>query len=672
MAPVIAARDLRKRYAGFAPVLRGVNLEVEPGELVAIMGPSGCGKSTMLHVLGLLHAPDSGSVEILGKDVLSLSREETAAFRRDNLGFIMQQSNLFDHSTVFENVEFPLIYKNVPAEERWSRVIRALELVRLSSRVHYPGNRLSGGEQQRVAIARAMVNNPRILMADEPTGALDQRTSRLIMESFRTLCHTGGVAMVMVTHDAKMADFCDSVYTLEEGVLVCQRRRVPDVARGSAADLLRGPDIRLRTAMVSANFLKAGGEGPRTEAHMLHEAGLLTHVVTLSGLSFLGREMQSYSLPMPVEHLGGRHALAVLAGVLRSGSLPLSPEDGADARRLSCLVHGFGAVRRVRAQGKELARWARKERVDCLYAAGGRRGPFVCWLASRLSGIPFALELRDTDVWPTLAAQGPGSPVMQALAVLVRDAVFVRCTTKELRNAMAAALPDELAQRLSWVPDPLTLAPMDEEIAAAQTHEASKLAHIVACGALEPRKGYDVLLKALARLAALGREFRCTIAGQGSQARALQRQAKALGLASSVKFPGFVPHANMNSLLLDADVFVAPGLTLPGQPSDGIPSALAEAMAFFVPVVASDLPGQAWLVGDAGRLVPRGDDKALADALEPLLRLEDREGLEEHRQMGLRGRERVLSLLGGVEGELTGLFARLVRTRAPEREVTHG
>ena len=279
--PVIVARDVRKRYAGFAPVLRGVNLEVQPGEIVAIMGPSGCGKSTMLHVLGLLHAPDSGSVEILGQDVLSLNREETAAFRRDNLGFVMQQSNLFDHSTVFENVEFPLIYRELPAEERWPRVIRALELVRLSSRVHYPSNRLSGGEQQRVAIARAMVNNPRILMADEPTGALDQRTSRLVMENFRTLCHTGGVALVMVTHDANMAEFCDTVYTLEEGVLVCQRREIPVIPGGVRTDLLKGPEIRLSTAMVSANFLEAGGEAPRTQAHLLHEKGLLTHVVTL-------------------------------------------------------------------------------------------------------------------------------------------------------------------------------------------------------------------------------------------------------------------------------------------------------------------------------------------------------------------------------------------------------
>lgn len=114
MAPVIIAKDLYKCYAGFSPVLRGVNIEVEAGELVAIMGPSGCGKSTMLHVLGMLHAPDSGTLEILGTNVLEFNREQTAAFRRGNMGFVMQSSNMFDHSTVFENVEFPLIYETMP------------------------------------------------------------------------------------------------------------------------------------------------------------------------------------------------------------------------------------------------------------------------------------------------------------------------------------------------------------------------------------------------------------------------------------------------------------------------------------------------------------------------------------------------------------------------------
>lgn len=219
MAPVIVARDLRKRYAGFAPVLRGVNLEVEPGELVAIMGPSGCGKSTMLHVLGLLHAPDSGTVQILGKDVLSLNREETSAFRRDNLGFIMQQSNLFDHSTVFENVEFPLIYKEVPDSQRWPRVIYALELVRLSSRVHYASNRLSGGEQQRVAIARAMVHNPYLILADEPTGNLDPENAREVFEIFKEI-NARGTTVLMATHNPDF--YMNSPFrrlTLSHGVL---------------------------------------------------------------------------------------------------------------------------------------------------------------------------------------------------------------------------------------------------------------------------------------------------------------------------------------------------------------------------------------------------------------------------------------------------------------------
>ena len=657
MAPVIIARDIRKRYAGFAPVLRGVNLEVEPGEIVAIMGPSGCGKSTMLHVLGLLHAPDSGTVNILGKDVLTLNREETAAFRRDNLGFVMQQSNLFDHSTVFENVEFPLIYREVPAAERWPRVIRALELVRLSSRVHYPSNRLSGGEQQRVAIARAMVNNPRILMADEPTGALDQRTSRLVMENFRTLCHTGGVAMVMVTHDAKMADYCDTVYTLEEGLLVCQRRDIPKISVQPGADLLKGPDIRLHTAMVATNFLHEGGESPRTLAHILHEKGLLTHVVTLQGVSLLGKEMQSYSLPMPVRNMGGLQAGSVWRSLLSqpSGSFEsdFSPMKG--------LLKGFGAVRWARAQGKDLASWAKAEGIECLYSAGGVHSPIVCWLASRIGNLPYGMDVRDTDPWYG-ALKGGDIARLAALRVLVRDALFVRTSTRELAMALKEAV-SEAAARISWIPDPLTLAPQDEEMAVAQMHEAVKLPHILACGIMDERKGFDVLLRALARVAATGREFRCTIAGDGPKLKSLKALAKSLGLGTSVRFPGFVPHANMNSLYLDADVYVTCGLSLPGKPADGIPSALGEAMAFLVPVVASDLPAQAWFVGDAGKIVPRGDDEALARALEPMLKLDDRESLERRLAMGTRGRERVLKILEQVPEALEGLFAPLLAKR---------
>jgi ABC-type lipoprotein export system ATPase subunit len=169
MALVIDAQDLHKRYPGCPPVLRGASLQVQTGEMVAIMGPSGCGKSTMLHVLGLLHLPDAGTLHMLDTDILQLDRDQAAFFRRRNLGFVMQSSNLFDFSTVYENVEFPLVYDRVALEERRERILRALDLVHLSARVHYRSNQLSGGEQQRVAIARAMVNNPRILFADEPT-----------------------------------------------------------------------------------------------------------------------------------------------------------------------------------------------------------------------------------------------------------------------------------------------------------------------------------------------------------------------------------------------------------------------------------------------------------------------------------------------------------------------
>lgn len=220
MAPVIVAKDLYKCYAGFSPVLRGVNIEVVPGEMVAIMGPSGCGKSTMLHVLGMLHAPDSGSLQILGKDVLTLDREQTASFRRGTMGFVMQSSNLFDHSTVFENVEFPLIFEKIPPEERWERVIRALELVRLSARVHYRSNRLSGGEQQRVAIARALINNPTMIIADEPTGNLDPQRSfeiMLLLEQINAL----GTTVMVVTHEKGLVDrFTKRVVAIDEGRVV--------------------------------------------------------------------------------------------------------------------------------------------------------------------------------------------------------------------------------------------------------------------------------------------------------------------------------------------------------------------------------------------------------------------------------------------------------------------
>ena len=163
MAPVIVARDLYKCYAGFPPVLRGVNIEVQAGELVAIMGPSGCGKSNMLHVLGMLHAPDAGTLHILDTDVLAFTREQTAAFRRGNMGFVMQSSNLFEHSTVFENVAFAMEVFGYDKVQIQKRVLEVLDLVGLKNKVRQYPTQLSGGEQQRVVIARAIVKNPSII-----------------------------------------------------------------------------------------------------------------------------------------------------------------------------------------------------------------------------------------------------------------------------------------------------------------------------------------------------------------------------------------------------------------------------------------------------------------------------------------------------------------------------
>lgn len=220
MDAVISARQIKKSYPKMGQVLKGVDFSVAPGEFVAIMGPSGCGKSTLLHILGLLHFPDSGSLHILGTDVLTLSADAATMFRRDHMGFILQSNNVFSHTTVFENIEFPLACRAVPRQRRRPLIEEALAAVGLGHKILAWGNSLSGGEQQRVAIARALVNKPRILLADEPTGALDGANSRSLMESFCQICRHDGVAIVMVTHDAAMASYCNTVYKLSEGLIV--------------------------------------------------------------------------------------------------------------------------------------------------------------------------------------------------------------------------------------------------------------------------------------------------------------------------------------------------------------------------------------------------------------------------------------------------------------------
>lgn len=223
MEPLIKIRDLRKSYetgSESIEILKGVNLDVYPGEMVSIMGPSGMGKSTFLFILGLLLSASSGSYIALGQEVSKLTRSQQAQFRRKFAGFVFQSCNLFEHTTVYENLEFPLMYGGIPRRKRKPMIEEALERVNLTHRIHHPANMLSGGEQQRVSIARSLVNQPQIIFADEPTGQLDLKHSDLVMSYFREFVKDSQTAMVVVTHDPDVAEQCTRQCVLRDGNLI--------------------------------------------------------------------------------------------------------------------------------------------------------------------------------------------------------------------------------------------------------------------------------------------------------------------------------------------------------------------------------------------------------------------------------------------------------------------
>lgn len=220
--PVIRVKGLTKDFdtgSEIIHVLKGIELDVNPGELLAIMGPSGMGKSTFLFILGLLQPATGGSYFAEGRDVFAMNRNDQARFRRKFAGFVFQSCNLFEHTTVHENLEFPLIYAGVRRAEREEMIREALERVNLGHRLHHPANRLSGGEQQRVSIARALVNRPRIIFADEPTGQLDRNHGNLVMDHFHEFVSDGKSSMVLVTHDPDVADRCTRTLFLRDGQL---------------------------------------------------------------------------------------------------------------------------------------------------------------------------------------------------------------------------------------------------------------------------------------------------------------------------------------------------------------------------------------------------------------------------------------------------------------------
>ena len=199
--------------------LREVSLEVKEGEFVAIMGPSGCGKTTLLNIMGLLDTPTDGTYMLDGKDVSQLSERERTNIRKGTIGFVFQSFNLIDDLDVYENIELPLLYMGVPAKERKKRVTEILDRMAMSHRRgHFPCQ-LSGGQQQRVAVARAVVANPKIILADEPTGNLDSKNSKEVMDLLLQL-HEQGTTIVMVTHSQHNASFADRIINLFDGQIV--------------------------------------------------------------------------------------------------------------------------------------------------------------------------------------------------------------------------------------------------------------------------------------------------------------------------------------------------------------------------------------------------------------------------------------------------------------------
>jgi putative ABC transport system ATP-binding protein len=221
LQPVISIQGLARSYPmgeSVIQALRGVNVDIRPGEYVAIMGPSGSGKSTLMNLIGCLDTPDAGEYELNGKRVSHMNDRELAGVRNREIGFVFQTFNLLQRATALHNVEMPLIYAGTARRDRRERAARALARVGLADRMNHRPGELSGGQRQRVAIARALVNEPSILLADEPTGNLDSSTAAEILETFDAL-HAAGNTIVLVTHDENVARRAKRIIRLRDGTI---------------------------------------------------------------------------------------------------------------------------------------------------------------------------------------------------------------------------------------------------------------------------------------------------------------------------------------------------------------------------------------------------------------------------------------------------------------------
>ena len=222
--PILELKDICKDYQqGREPVrvLKNINLTVEKGDYLAIMGPSGSGKTTLMNIIGCLDVPTSGSYILEGRDLRDLSDDDLAEVRNKHIGFVFQSFHLLPKMEAVDNVALPLLYADVPLKERRARAEEALKAVGLGERIHFLPNQLSGGQCQRVAIARAIVGNPQLLLADEPTGALDTKAGNQIMEIFRRLSGEG-MTIIMITHEPSIAACADKTYRILDGELKTQ------------------------------------------------------------------------------------------------------------------------------------------------------------------------------------------------------------------------------------------------------------------------------------------------------------------------------------------------------------------------------------------------------------------------------------------------------------------